>query len=374
MTLRLPFRVLATVVTATAMLTGCLQQQPGDEGEDAFQKQLREIEQFEDLRRELEANRVQVEALGTSAGELTGIGNRLFWLEYPGWAPTLHSYDATTNTRLDYDFSVGPDHNYVNYRASENLVVSVSPNESPLVYRVYSPSASNELVGQFELPSPGGGVRWWAYAPDKSDVYVVVTAEIGVTQLLKWSVGDTEAREVLVFEDLGYDIGEFWDFGVGEGKLIFIEAGRIWSLDLATRELTWLRNETEATSANWDSRGVLFQTAEGPFYYAYANGGDPTDIAAGIEASDYAINETYAASHHYAQDLTRFQMHAGYIGSDGLFTYDMENGTVRPILLNSDREEVTTKYRYPVFLDNGAVFVQGFQGFDAPVFRVDFTF
>jgi hypothetical protein len=375
MTFRLPIHVLATFLTATGVLAGCVQQGTsagtGDTSSSGGDTTEQDIAQLEDLRKELEGSRVKVDALGTQAADMHPVGNRIFFTEYPGLAPTLHSYDAETNTRVNYTFAIGADNNYMNFRPSEDIVVTVDAFDSPLVYRAYAQNAPDQLVGQFEMETPGSGIRWWAYAPDHSDVYVVRTGD--VTELLKWTVGDAEPHQVLVFEDLGYQLGEFWDFGVGYGKLIFIEAGRIWSLDLATQKLTWLRNETEATAANWDTQGVLFQTAEGPFYYSYAKD-ELIDVKAAIAASDYRLNATYEAAHTYYEGMTKYQLNAGYIGQMGLFTYDLERRTVRPILINSEREEVTVEYKNPIFLDNGAVFVQGFEGFDGPIYRVDFPF
>ncbi|MFT3769950.1 MAG: hypothetical protein QM820_31360 [Minicystis sp.] len=326
-----------------------------------------DIAQYESLQAQLEQHR-QVFTKGAS--ELAGIGTRLFWLEFPTFDPSVHSYDATTSQQVDYTFSIGDGDKY-NYRASEKLIVTAEPKGDAVILHAYDIGKSNKLVDDLELPAPGNGVRWWAYAPDQSDVYYVTTND--GTTLWKWTPGKGQPKSLFNLEDTGAEIGEFWDFGVDGNTMIFIESGRIWSLDIAAQKSTWLGNKTEASSAYPDQDGVLFGTATGPFFYGYKNK-TLIDVAHAIESSGFSLNTTFASAHLFNEDLARRQSLIGYIGKEGFFTYDLNANKVTPILLNARDNSVV--YRYPVILDDGSMFVQGLEstsgatGADGPVFRV----
>jgi hypothetical protein len=374
------FVAIAAMLSTT---TGCFFQTTDPTGGDPTggdPTQL-DIAEYEALQAELEQSRT--EFLGETAGEIAGIGTRLFWQDFTNWAPTLQSYNVVDGTRVDYAFSIGPDHEYANYRASEALVVSAEL-AGDIIYHVYDVADPELEVGSFTLPAPGAGVRWHAYAPDQQDVYVVIADVVEGqtnTQLLKWTVGDVEPRLITTLEEAtGTNLGEFWDLGVSGGKAIFIEAGRIWSLDLTTLEATWLENETLAYGAAWDARGVLFPTADGPFYFSYAGTG-LRDIAREIEQSSYRLNTTYASIHLYGADSDELPAllgdHVAYRASDGVFTFDMASSTVRPLLL--DARDGTVRYRSPVVLEDGSIFVQalesdviGSTGADGHIYRLNF--
>ncbi|MDI1444488.1 hypothetical protein [Polyangium sp. 6x1] len=151
-------------------------------------------------------------------------------------------------------------------------------------------------------------------------------------------------------------VGEFWDFGVEGNTAILIESGRVWSLDIAARKATWLKNETQAMAAQWDSKGVFYLSATGPFFYANDTGKN-RDIEAEIAASGYELNSTYNAIHEYSQGGARNGDDVAYIGRDGLFLFDLGTGKTRPALLNARDNSIV--YRNPVLLENGKLFVQG---------------
>jgi hypothetical protein len=122
----------------------------------------------------------------------------------------------------------------------------------------------------------------------------------------------------------------------------------------------------------------MVNTADGPFYYNYSTK-TLRDIGAAIKASSFQLNSTYSSIHYYEYDGT---IHGdsvyGYIGNDGLFTFDLSSGDVKAVLLNGRDNSVT--YRYPVFLDNGSIFVKGLlsesgaTGADGPIYQVNWQF
>ena len=62
-----------------------------------------------------------------------------------------------------------------------------------IVYHVYANDQANTQLASFSMTPPSDEQRWWAYAPDHQDVYVVTTGDD--TKLLKWTVGDDMPHE-----------------------------------------------------------------------------------------------------------------------------------------------------------------------------------
>jgi hypothetical protein len=368
----LPWLTIAAVSFAT---TGCFfvgsSSGPGGDPSGGNTTE-QDVADYDAQQASLEGSRTQFR--GKEATELAGVGTRLFWLEFPGFDPTLHSFDTATNVGIDYAFPIGSGDQY-NYRASKEIVATADPQGDKIVYHVFAASEGGTSLGDLTVDAPTDEQRWWAYAADGSNLYYVTTG--AETMLWRWAPGAPAAEPLFALEDAGASIGEFQDFGVDGNILIFIESGRIWSLDMTTLDATWLGNKTEATSAYWDKIGVLFGAATGPFYYAY-DASSVRDVRAEIEASDYELNATFGSAHHYTTDLARRSGTVGYIGQSGLFTFDLDSQAVKPVLLNARDNSVV--YRYPVLLEDGSLFVQGLEstsgatGAEGPVYRVQGSF
>lgn len=363
--------LFSTTIALAPGLVGCIFAGGGGNGDTSStggNTQEQDIAQYESTQALLEQNR---QVFKNNAMEPAGVESRLFWLQFPGFDPSLHSMDATTNAEVHYTFSIGSGDTY-NYRASEKIVTTAELAGDKIIYHAYDITQPQAELGQLALPTPGSGIRWWAYAPDQGDMYYVTTEDKAT--LWRWTPGNAAPTQLFTLEETGAQIGELWDFGVDGNTMIFIESGRIWSLDIAAKKSVWLGNETESTSAYWDQSGVLFSTAKGPFFYSYQSQ-SLSEISEAIEGSGYKLNDTYESVHLYNQDLARDKSVVGYIGNSGFFTYDMSTKTVKPILLNARDNSVT--YRYPVLLANGTMFVQGLEstsgaiGADGPLFRVD---
>ncbi|HVK63230.1 MAG TPA: hypothetical protein VM694_02080 [Polyangium sp.] len=311
------------------------------------------IEEYESLQAELEKNRT--EAMGKSATEAAAVGNRLFWLTFPTFDASLHSLDTVSGARVDYTFGVG-NSNAWNWRASDSIVVTASLGGGGIEYNAYDINQPEKVLGTLGMPSPGGGIRWYAYAPDGNQVYIVESGETNM--LLRWTVGAVQPESLFNLEEAGMSVGEFWDFGVEGNTAILIESGRVWSLDIAAKKATWLENETEAMAAQWDQKGVFYLSATGPFFYANDTRRN-RDIEAEIAASGYELNSTYSAIHEYSQGGARNGHDVAYIGRDGLFLFDLGTRKTRPALLNARDNSIV--YRNPVLLENGKLFVQGLE-------------
>ena len=136
----------------------------------------------------------------------------------------------------------------------------------------------------------------------------------------------------------GTDLGEFLDFDVDGNTMVFIEGGRLWKLDLATRHATWLMNKTEITGAvDFRADGVMFESASGLMFFDYAKN-TLSSISDRINTNPYQINATFASAAKFDSGFTRWGSYVVYIGHMGLFAFDLAHDKIAPILLTSDVE------------------------------------
>jgi hypothetical protein len=335
-----------------------------------------DVAQYDALQAQLEKNRSQF--LTPGASDLNGFGTHLYWLDFLSGNPSLQSFESVSGKTVNYTFSIG-DTNTYNYRTSNAIIVSAENTGSNVVFHTFAIDQPNMSLGDLMADPPSSGVEWWAYSPDGGDLYYVETQS--KTALMKWTPGAASPTMLFNLEDLGVKVGEFQDFIVASGLMVFIESGRVWSLDLNTKVPVPLGNMTESQGADVLSGGVLMSTATGPFFYN-AQTKMLRDIAGAIAASSYKLNGTFAQAHLYdagamssgSLNFASYQHIIGYIANSGLFTFDMDTNAVAPLLL--DARDNSTVYAYPVFLDDGSVFVQGLSssdgaiGADGPVYRL----
>ena len=332
----------------------------------------RDVAAYDALAASLEANRTQF--LDEEADELVAEDNWLFWLQFPGFDPTLHGYDSASGARLDYAFPIGSGDEY-NFRASPELVVTAVRDGDEIIYSAYRAGSAMELVSQASFAAPSDEQRWYAYAVDHEVIYVMLvnSPEIPQKTLMRWQPG-AAPQPVTTLESID---GEFWDFDVEGNTMLFIEGGRLWHLDLATKQAEWLENETEISgNVNFESDGVLFESAAGPFFYRWPSR-ELVDIGAIIASSPYQLNATFPISHHYEEGLTRWGDYAIYIGYSGVFALHLTTHDIAPVLLEPRSTSPRIEYRHPAVLDNGTLFVTGLTsesgsvGADGPVYAVD---
>ncbi|NUP09392.1 MAG: hypothetical protein HOW73_25340 [Polyangiaceae bacterium] len=325
---------------------------------------------YETLAAELDTRRETF--LGEIADEHRAMGARLYWLEFAAWDPTLSSYDASAGARIDYTFSVGTGDDY-NFEASDRLVVTATPDDGDVVFRAFAAGASQDLLDELVVPGPTDEQRFWAYAVDGMNVYFVTTGER--TSLYRWTPGGP-ASLVLTLEETGAEIGIFTAFAVSNDRMLFTESGRAWSLDLTSKTSTFLGHETEIDGPiSFDEKGALLPTYDGFFYYDFASS-SLVDLAAAIAESGYSINASFEGAHRYESGGILDGDEVIYVGSMGVFAYDLGEGRVRPILIEPIDADVRIEYRYPATTADGSLFVVGLTsesgavGADGPVYVV----
>jgi hypothetical protein len=331
----------------------------------------KDVAQWNALVDKLDGQRTQF--LDVNVQDLAAAGTRLYWYDNTNLDMKLDSFDALTQTRLAYTFSVGPG-DRANFRGSTRLVVTAEPDVDPNVYHLYDATAPEHELDTTTFPKPDGA-GWQPYAVTGDAAYVVTT-DPGNTVLYKWVPGQVPAQ-VTTLESAGVNVGEFWEFGVSGTTMIFVESGRVWKLDLATNHATWLMNMTEASGdVDFRDDGVMFQVATGLVFYDYSKDA-LVDVAALIDANPYQVNTTFASAAQYVEAFARWRTWVLYIGEDGLFVYDLAHDKIEPVLLSPERADLRIDYKYPVVLDDGEAFVTGLTstdgavGVDGPTYKVD---
>lgn len=369
------------MVVLALVAQGCIFPGGGgpDPDPDPVHRQELDIAHYNELTVELDEARSEFG--GDVIGEMYPAGNTIYWLEYRGWDPTIHSLDTESGRRTNYAIPLSFD--YLNVKVSEDAVAYAEVDGQEVIYHVFDASQEGAEITTAVFEGPRDEQRWWAYAVSGTDLYVLVTEtdELPDTKLYRVSQGG-EPVLVTTLEAAGCSVGEFWDFGVGGGTMVFIESGRIWSLDLPSNEATWLGNETEisfGSTVEFTHDGVLFTSATGPFFFDY-DAVQLVDIQESITSADYQLSETFSSSHLFNEDMTRWRDYFVYVASSGLFAFHPGRDEVVPILLEprmGETSEVRVEYRYPVILDNGTLFVtaleseSGSVGADGPIYQVD---
>ena len=224
---------------------------------------------------------------------------------------------------------------------------------------------------------PPAGARWSAYAVYESLVYIVDQSQPDRTALMQWQPLDGALTTVMVFESADITVGEFQDFGVFGNSMVYIENGRIWRLDLTTKQATWLMNMTAVTgTVDIEQDGIMFSTETGLSFFDY---GRQTliDITQLIDRNPFVIDATFTTAAKYESGFARYNQYVLYIGNMGLFAYDLANDKIIPLLLEPIASDLRIEYRYPVALPDGTAFVTGLTstdgavGADGPTYKLD---
>ena len=336
-----------------------------------------DVAQYQAMVQQLDGKRTQFLPTGTRAP--AAVGHELFWADYSGNAsPPLSSYNEQSGATVTYGFSIGDaTSDDVNYRASDDLVVTTDESN---VYLAYSASQPQQVLGQFSLTPPEDEQKWWAYAVDGTTVYVLTTGSS--TELMRWQPGDAAPTTLFALEDAGISVGELWDFDVIGNSAVIIEGGAVWHLDLTARTSVRIPAQNQLDPSNpisFDDHGVLYTTQGGLagdlLYYSLASG-TLTDVSAAIAASSFQINSTFAQVHYYDSGGVLDGEDILYIGENGMFTFDLTSSVVTPLLLSPDQLGLRIDYRSPSQLTSGDIYVVGLTstdgatGVDGPLYKI----
>jgi hypothetical protein len=342
------------------------------------QTQEQDIAQYETLTTQLEQKRT--EFLGKQAMYPRAVKSKLFWYEFPGWAPVLHSYDRTTARKTQYTFSVGPDSDNANYSASESLVVTSVRNDDTVSYSAYAVGQPGQALGSVDIPAPKSEAKWWAYSVTGGDAYIVLS-ETGNNRLQKWTPGSGSPVDVLRLDDViaPNTVGEFLDFAVDGNLMVFNEGGRLWLLDLTTKTAVSMQNTQEASTVFFDATQAAYSEATKGLWLFDEVSKTRRNLSDGIQKNAYQLNKTYSQIQYWTGgDWAKYKTKIVYISQGScVFSYDYAKDVIKPILLEPRLDNGSLFYRYPQILDDGTLLVTGLQsdsgsvGADGPIYMVD---
>ncbi len=336
-----------------------------------------DIEQYESLKNQLSAG-ASVFVSG-AAQDFRVAGNKLYWIDASVGAPRLLSYDDDTDSKLAYGFQpylTGPNNpnpvDNLNYAATASAIASTNHPDSTNVYRA---GVEQELLFGPTLPAPPYGQKWWAYALEGEALFVALTVDDDYV-VRKWLPGSAQPADIANLSALIAPnvMGEFHNFAVSGDKLIFSEGARIWMVDLPGAEARWVQNDERATGADFDANGVVYSQHE--VFWRYDWETDSRTELSGRMLTGYHMNATFYQAHHPTRDTLWYKHNDTivYVANSGLFSFDMVQGTVRPVLL--DERDNSRVYRTPKVLENGTLFVKSLEsqsgsiGADGPTLRV----
>lgn len=337
-----------------------------------------DMEKYDAITRELEAHRAK--ALDDTAMELEAHGNVLYWKTYPGMAPELHSHDADHDTSVDYTFGIGvADDN--NFRASSGLVATAVFGGDKVRYELFDARSVNESKGSVDFDAPTDEQKYWAYAVSGAALYVITTGSAHT--IWKVGAGESQATKLFTLEEAGIDVGIFMDFAVDNETLMLVESGRLWRVDLQTREATPMRNETEISGAvSFEVDGVIWEEATALKFFDYQEN-VVRDLGAELRGLTYALTDSHRTAHFFASRTSgpshcRYGDWLVYTSGAGIFAYNLRSRAVQPILLDTQNEtDGRITYVDPVTLHKGTLFVTGLTspsgsvGAEGPVYRVE---
>lgn len=318
---------------------------------------------------------------GEEIGEMYPAGDTIYWLEYRDWDPTLHGLDTATGASADdgVDYATPLRFDTLNVRVDPDAVAYAEPVGGSVTYHVYAAGKPNQEITTVTVPAPTDEQRWWAYALDGTDLYLVVTGAPD-TELYRVPSGGSPEL-VTTLESAGCDVAEFWDFGVDGDTMVFIESGRIWTLDLAANRAEWLGNDKQVQgTVDFADDGILFTAYDGsldvPWFFDTSTG-ELTNVAEQIAAQTFTVPESTDSAFWYYQDIARWRDWFVYGGNTGIFAFQPSTGAIVPVLLEPRTADLRVVYRYPVVTENGHLYVTGLEstsgsvGADGPIWEVD---
>ena len=175
--------------------------------------------------------------------------------------------------------------------------------------------------------------------------------------------------------------GQVDAFGViGNLAVAFESDGDIYTVDLTTKQATWLENAEPARGTiTFDATGVFFDTGDkGVRYISFADHVEKS-LDALIADGGYHLSWKLDDVQNVAGnvELALQGRHLIYRANRGIFAYGLDSGNVVDLLLDrGEGIDTVLAYHKPAVTTDGTLFVTGekeFSSSDAPVFSVDLT-
>lgn len=241
---------------------------------------------------------------------------------------------------------------------------------------MFSAAAAHQPLGSFEVPAPTDEQRWWPYCVDGQTLYYADSLNGG--HLYRWQPGQGAPTEVLQFSAAGIRLGILFEVSVEANRMVLLESGRLWMVDLTGGRARWLGNKKEADSGFLDSSGILFRTPDGLFFEGAQSPGAVRNLSQELRSAPSPVPDNPLGHRDDEQPAVLWRGQLIYIGWSGVYAYHLTTGVLRPLLLeHSEVEGGRIDYRNPQVTADGSLFVTGLisqsgaVGADGPLYRVN---
>ncbi len=332
-----------------------------DTGEpDPLAQQQADIDAYEALQDELLASATKIVELGSSAVTLQTSPGRLWYARFVDWDPDLFNLDVASGAITGCGKIAGSG-DAPNFRGSDRYSAVAVGTEGDI--ELYDASTC-VLVATVDLPPPTSGLRWWASALDGETLYAVVE-EADAHQVLRWREGTLTPLGTL--EEAGYQVSEFWDFGVEGDTMFYIESGRLYELDLTAWSSVWVDHGTQISGpVSWDATHVLFVASDGAFVWDRSTL-VTMDLGATVNALP-DLNSTYTDLEDFNGGFaTLADGVVHYESGRGIMSYDLATQSLTPRVL--EERDLTLVWYEPV-VAGGRVFARSYGDFDGNLWQL----
>jgi hypothetical protein len=329
--------------------------------------------QYDDRKAELEEARTEFLPADINVKLITGAQDKLYWVDVtkPLDLPVLHSFKPSTGERMDYgawsnaEFGGQPADIFEEFLFGSSLIVDCA-----FGIRVFD--ATTPDTGELPMrPSEG-----FKCAVDGENVYYIVGRDV-----FKWRAR-TEAPPtvpLLNLDSAGVGTGSIGSLSVIGDLALLSEGGDLWTIDLVTKQGTYLNNPIFTGAGFFDTKGALYDSQDGLQFTTFATG-QTFSFESAVADGGYRLNGHYSDIEEVG-DFSEFVIsgsHVIYRSRGGIFAYGLETKKTIDILLDGRFDESTfdknPSYRQPVVTIDNTLFVindDGFGGGDGEVYRVD---
>jgi hypothetical protein len=327
--------------------------------------------QYDDRATELEASREDFLPLTDQVQFFIAVGPRVYWesLEKPLDTPLLHSFNPTTNTRIDYEFTRDDTNIKAHFQIGDQLIIKCNSSTTT----AFDATMPNRMIDVTVSPDPVSD----ECAIDGTTVYTHVSGTIR-----KWipGAGPTTLVMDLVAAGVGTNSSSFGGMAVEGNTMVYLESGRLWQIDLATKTGTWLENAMPASGTiAFDSKGVVFDSQPGIKYTQFGNHIEQLmeDL---IADGGYDLNFEHADVQKLGDNnqYTIALDHLVYRSTNGIFAYGFDTTKVLDVLLDRGTGfDASPRYQNPTVTSDGTLFVEDDNSIGSTgkhtIYRVDLT-
>lgn len=315
-------------------LAGCVR--GGDDGttDDPTQD---DIEQYEQLRLQLEQGREEVLPVGQSE-DVRAAGPYLVWLDRSqGFSAVLHARRYPSGEEVSAEVGIGDESTPPNYEIGERLGMTALTVGGDALYTVFRLDTGATLdAWTRKKPS---AARYDAYAVFGDQAYVVVEDES--LAIYEWTPGSSSPQSVGAFGDQNF--GAFAGFtvaedGKGTRRLVGVGTLGTFSIDLASGAVTKVPLPVMPLEGAINEHGLAAVDGDELWWYDW-DAAEARPIHEELAASDYLLNPTFAAAHlpglgFAGQDVAVHGTTLYYRSNSGIYAYDVASREVTPVLLD----------------------------------------